>query len=508
MNSVPPDRIYFDRIEGMISADEAALLYRLASRPRAGCIVEIGSWRGKSAIAMALGVKTLPAEKQPRIFCIEPHAAFVGIYGGRFGPSDRAAFFRAMLEADCAESVALVNLPSAAAAKGWQTPIGLLFIDGDHTEAGVQTDVEAWTPHLVAGGIVVFDDAVDDSVGPARVISKMLATGAYKKTDGTGKIVVLRKVLDPARAGSRRARRAGVEDLRGRAERAGYDPKYALSRLRYGSFVSLPRRYMYMETPKAACTSMKRMIVGLEDAAFDENARPYQRETSRDMLIHQRKHVAVPTLLDVSAEDRDAIFSRSGDWFVFALARNPFDRLVSVFENKIRTGEPRYRALEARYGDNGPFADPKVAFAGFVDEVITDKGKREADPHFDGQTHLLLSRLVPYTRVFRFEQIEDMKAALQEHVSRHAADATIDLPRQNSGPGNPWRDYYGERTARAVAEVYADDFREFGYDPDDWRGGRDRIVETDADRRWRAQLVERNAFIDRMFDWMDELRQK
>jgi predicted O-methyltransferase YrrM len=501
MNAEPPDKAFFDRIEGTISAEEATLLYRLASKLRTGCIVEIGSWRGKSAIAMALGAKTQPADKRPMIYCVEPHVSPVSTKGGQFGPRDRTAFYRAMLDADCAENVALVNLPSTAAAKGWRTPIGLLFIDGDHSEAGVQADIDAWTPFLTEGGVVAFNDTKDDS------IRTMLSSGEYRKVKTAGKIVLVQKIRAAEQTEVRLARRAATEDIRSRAETSGYDPEYVLSRLRYGSFVSLQNRYMYVETPKAACTSMKQMIAVLEGAKIDNRTPPYHRETRRDMLIHQRRYVDIPTLLDIPAQDRENIFSRADGWFVFALARNPFSRIVSAFENKVRTGEPQYRKLEANYGDNGAYADPKAAFAAFIREIIADTKTRDKDAHFTGQTRILMPRLIPYTAIFKFENIDAALAALKTHLSQRGSPDNLSTPSNNTSATTSWRDYYDEATARIVAEAYAEDFAEFSYDPDDWRGGRGTVEETGAYRRWRAELVERNAFIDRMFDWMDELRE-
>ena len=496
----------FAGFEGMISEEEAQLLHRLAGQTKTGCIVEIGSWRGKSAIALASGAKTVPPAVRPMVHSIDPHAEFTGIFGGKFGPRDRAAYFKALLDADCAEGVALVNLASTDAARAWRNPIGLLFIDGDHTEAAVQADVDAWTPFVVDGGIVVFDDALDEKAGPARVIAKMLASGAYRKTESVRKIVALEKTGGGIRTEAEAARRLAVADIRVRAERAGYDSEFAITRLNYGSFVSLANRYLYVELPKTACTAMKRLLVNIEGARFDRNARPYHRETRRDMLIHQRRYVGIPTLMDVPASARDEILAGSSDWFVFAVARNPFSRLVSVFENKIRVGEPRYRALEAHYGDHGAFADPRSAFAAFVRDIIADRDQRDANPHFTSQVRLLMPLLIPYTRIFRFEQIEQAVAALREHLSAHGVVGPVELVRENVSLSSPWRDYYDEPTARTVADAYAEDFREFGYDPEDWRGGQGSVADSEADRRWRAEVVERNAFIDRMFDWLNPQR--
>ena len=45
----------FDRTEGMVSFDEAVLLYYLAREVRSGCIVEVGSYRGRSSVFLGRG---------------------------------------------------------------------------------------------------------------------------------------------------------------------------------------------------------------------------------------------------------------------------------------------------------------------------------------------------------------------------------------------------------------------------------------------------------------------
>jgi len=178
----------------MLSPPETELLFRLASQCSNGAIVEIGSWRGKSAVAMAYGVKTRPEAGRAPIYCIEPHAVYTGFYGGRFDPQDRGEFYKAMLKAECTDVVALVNLKSVDAAKAWSLPIGLLFIDGDHSKEGVAADVAAWTPFVITGGIIAFDDAADTNAGPCAAIARMLKSGGYERVGQTGKIAVLRKL--------------------------------------------------------------------------------------------------------------------------------------------------------------------------------------------------------------------------------------------------------------------------------------------------------------------------
>jgi glycosyltransferase involved in cell wall biosynthesis len=187
-----PDELpaFLAHYEGGVSIEEGIALCRYAADCAGGAIVEIGSFRGKSAVALATGAM----QSSAAVFCVDPHVEFTGVYGGRFGPQDRGAFYQVMLETKLFEKVALINLPSREAARGWCRPIGLLFIDGDHSLRGVTGDFEAWEPHLCLGGIIAFDDATDPAIGPSKVIGQILATGRYAALETVGKVRFLRKI--------------------------------------------------------------------------------------------------------------------------------------------------------------------------------------------------------------------------------------------------------------------------------------------------------------------------
>lgn len=173
-------------VEGMISEAEAKALMRLAAEvPAEACIVEVGSYRGRSTTALALGADGAP------VYAIEPHESFSGLYGGEFGPADRRAFFANLLRAGVVERVRLVNLSSEVASEGWTRPIGLLWIDGDHSEEGVRRDFEAWARYLRPGGLVAFHDALDPAGGPALEIERLLGEG-FERVAAVGALVALR----------------------------------------------------------------------------------------------------------------------------------------------------------------------------------------------------------------------------------------------------------------------------------------------------------------------------
>ena len=88
----------------------------------------------------------------------------------------------------------LVNLTSDIVTPGWREPVGLLFIDGDHSFEGVTSDFKCWAPFIVDNGIVVFHDSTDLSLGPHKLIESILKDGDYVKLDVISRAAILKKI--------------------------------------------------------------------------------------------------------------------------------------------------------------------------------------------------------------------------------------------------------------------------------------------------------------------------
>lgn len=124
-------------------------------RPRV--VVELGSWLGASAIAMARSVRRWGGT----VTCVDTWAGELNEDGG--SPDGRAPLMllscaRAMVEAGVSASVRLIPATTVDAAKHWTQPIDFLYVDADHSRAGVLADLEAWLPHCKPGGLIVGDD--------------------------------------------------------------------------------------------------------------------------------------------------------------------------------------------------------------------------------------------------------------------------------------------------------------------------------------------------------------
>ncbi len=289
-----------------------------------------------------------------------------------------------------------------------------------------------------------------------------------------------------------------LSELGLKAGGAGYDPQNAIDRLAYGSFVSPARRYFYMETPKAACTAFKHFIAVVEGVAVRDDALPYQRETRTEMLVHQRRHLAVANLINADTPSRTAVLNGEAGWFIFAVVRNPFSRVVSFFENKIRLGEPGYRHLEARYGDPARHGGVRRAFGVFAEEVVADPSLRRGDYHLQSQAELIMPRLIPYSHIFRLEEAD---AAMKHFASHLGIPAPAADWSYNRSPNfsRDWRCHYDARSAAIVADAYREDFALYDYDVSGWQGTAEADEPSAADEYWRRELVARNAMIDRLY---------
>ena len=151
-----------DRVPGHLSRFVAFYLYQTAKtlnpsrtpdQPPARHVVEIGSFKGRSAVAIGLGLKA-NREGPWRFFCVDP------FFDERLGAGLRQEFLDHVTKAGVAELITWVPEPSHEVARRWPSDQGvaMLWIDGNHTLEYVREDFQLWKRFVVPGGMVAFDD--------------------------------------------------------------------------------------------------------------------------------------------------------------------------------------------------------------------------------------------------------------------------------------------------------------------------------------------------------------
>jgi len=191
---------------GFMPVAEGLALFEAAARySRCGPVLEIGSYCGKSTIYLAAAashagqlVVTVDhhrgsEEHQPGWEYHDPR--LVDPAAGRIDtlPSLRATVTAAGLE----DHVVVVVGRSADVARLWGTPLGLVFIDGGHTEQAAITDYEGWAPWVARGGALaihdVFSDPAEGGQAPYRIYRRALDSGAFTEVRAEGSLRLLER---------------------------------------------------------------------------------------------------------------------------------------------------------------------------------------------------------------------------------------------------------------------------------------------------------------------------
>ena len=142
-------------VGGKTRTEELRVLFLAAAVPMAeGEIVEIGSFTGRSTVALVKGALW---SGQDRVVACDPFDRPSPTCPGA-GRSIYEDFTANLAGLGLLDHVEVHREFSTAMAKGWDRPIRLLWIDGDHSPEGVKADVAGFFPHLVPGAVVAFHD--------------------------------------------------------------------------------------------------------------------------------------------------------------------------------------------------------------------------------------------------------------------------------------------------------------------------------------------------------------
>lgn len=200
-----------EQVVGFMPADEGRALYDAAIRYLDdGVAVEIGTYCGKSTVMLGAAA----AATGSVLYTVDHHhgseehqagwefhdTTMVDPVSGRF---DTLPTFRRTLDAaGLDDTIVAVVGKSPVVARGWQSPLQLLFIDGGHSETAAQQDLEGWAKWVAAGGALVihdvFPDPRDGGRPPYNIYCRALESGHFTEVASLGSLRVLERTAGAA----------------------------------------------------------------------------------------------------------------------------------------------------------------------------------------------------------------------------------------------------------------------------------------------------------------------
>jgi MMP 1-O-methyltransferase len=195
-----------EQVTGFMPADEGRALFDAAATYLAdGIGVEIGTYCAKSTVLLGAAARQTGGV----VYTIDHHhgseehqpgweyhdESMVDAVTGLFDtlPTARHTLDAAGLD----DHVVAIVGRSPVVARGWRTPLRLLFIDGGHTEEAAQRDFESWAKWVDVGGALIIHDVFpnpdEGGQAPYHIYCRALDTGDFREMSATGSMRVLER---------------------------------------------------------------------------------------------------------------------------------------------------------------------------------------------------------------------------------------------------------------------------------------------------------------------------
>ena len=214
---------------------------------------------------------------------------------------------------------------------------------------------------------------------------------------------------------------------------------------------SRKHRFIYVANPKVGCSSIIWTLRRFEGG--DPELTP-----DRVGDIHDRRGSPLVRLSDLDSPRP----LEDPDYFRFTFVRNPFDRLMSCYLQKIVRDTPERATLLTLLG-RPPRDDDSIGFDEFI-EAISKQTPAEMDPHWRVQGRQTLQDVIEYDFIGRFEHFDRDLAEAGERISPNFRPFIHTERRQATGP-KPTAEI-SPRTAETIRRVFAEDFERFSYPAD------------------------------------------
>ena len=225
--------------------------------------------------------------------------------------------------------------------------------------------------------------------------------------------------------------------------------------------VSKKFQYVYIDTPKVGCSTIKRTLQNAENdgqqisAASLEGAFGYSHylldihDTTKSALYRPK------TLAEMHAVIRSTAH-------VFAFVRNPFTRILSAYIDKIATNRDRRAAFAQELGWAAEHIERVPSFVDFL-QTLAELPAHEMDQHWRPQ-HYHLSGVPRFSFIGAFERFSSDLQIILGRIHPELPRRIITVTEHRTDVNERMALHFADQRAiELVRRIYANDFTWLGY---------------------------------------------
>jgi len=228
-------------------------------------------------------------------------------------------------------------------------------------------------------------------------------------------------------------------------------PFIPFDQIDYAINISLKHNYLYTETPKVACSTIKTILQQIELELTH-----FQRIHFED--IHFRQYS--PLLKPSQIGNFDDFLQKN--IFKFCFVRNPYTRLLSAYLDKIQKNQPMKKSVLLHLGKNSADLSQAISFEEFV-HVVCEQPISNMDPHWRIQYFQTFQQGIQYDFIGKLENINDDLNFVINRLNLQPTPTTHIEDRHATHSNDLIHQFYKPDLLKMVEKKYAIDFEHFNY---------------------------------------------